>query len=205
MRARAGTAAGLLGLLLAAPAVDTRAAHIDFEASELGGGSVEVVDAGPGALAFDPAFPGFAPMRLVILVDAEDLGAPLTWNALVDNLSGALWGAFSIELEDAQWEEVGTVAANGGEIAGVDADASAVRVRFARPGEAAGLDIGAAAGSGADWTILVPGEEPTAFAMVLTPIPAPEPAARAAGLAAAAALALRARLSRRRRGRSGAP
>ena len=115
MRARAGTiAATALGLLLAAPAGGARAASIDFTASELGGGSVEVFDAGPGALAFAPAFPGFAPMRLVILVDAEDLGAPLTRNALVDNLSGALWEAFSIELEDARWEEVGTVAANGG-------------------------------------------------------------------------------------------
>lgn len=203
MRARGATAAVATGLVLAL-AGGADAARIDFEASDLGGGSVEEVDLGPGVLAFDPAFPGFAPMRLVIEVEAGDAGAPLVWNALVDNLTGALWGEFSIELEGVGFEEVGTVAANAGVVAGVDASAQSVLVRFAPPGEAAGLDIGAAAGTGTDWTIDLGADPPPSFAMVLTPVAAPEPGSGAAALAAAGALALlRGRLSLRRRGRVG--
>jgi hypothetical protein len=207
VRARGVAGAGLALGLVVALAGAAQAARIDFEASELGGGSVEEVDLGPGVLAFDPAFPAIAPMRLVIEVEAGDAGAPLAWNALVDNLTGALWGEFSIELEGVGFELVGTVAANAGVVAGVNASAGSVLVRFAPPGEAAGLDIGAAAGTGTDWTIDLGADPPPSFAMVLTPVAAPEPGSGAAALAAAGALALlrsRGRLSPRRRGRRAA-
>lgn len=199
MRIRAiGTA---LALALASGGV-ARAATVDLEASDLGGGSIVVQETGPGALAFDPAFVSFAPMRVVIELEAgEGLEGPIAWNALVDNLTGALWGAFSIEIEDVGFSLVGTVAANAGAVSGVDADAQSALVRFAPPGEAAGLDIGSAAGTGVDWMIDLGVLMPVSFALVLTPLPAPEPGAGAGAAAAAAALVA---LSRRRRARRAA-
>lgn len=198
MRARAAWA--LAAAVALAATGDARAASIDFEASDLGGGTVVEQETGPGALAFDPAFPTFAPMRLVIQVESGEFGAPIAWNALVDNLTGALWGAFTIELEGATFQLIGTVAANAGAIAGVDGDGADATVRFSRPGEAAGLDIGGASGIGVDWMIDLGLAAVPSFVMVLTPVAAPEPGAGTAALAALGALAA---LSRRR-GRRGA-
>jgi hypothetical protein len=157
-----------------------RAARIDFAASDLGGGSVVETDLGPGALAFDPAFPAFAPMRLAIVVEDGDVGAALAWNALVDNLTGELWRAFSIELDGATFDTVGSAVANASVVAGIDVGATTARVRFGDAGEAAGLDLGAATGTGEDWRIalgqLTVGDS---FAIVMTPHVVPEPASLA--------------------------
>lgn len=183
-----------IGLALAAPA---GAASIDLAQSDLGGGSVVETDLGPGTLAFDPAFPGFAPMRLVIRVEDGDFGAPIAWNALVDNLSGELWGGFSIRLEGAAWDLVGSAVANAGAVSGVDADANLAVVHFAPPGEPAGLDLGAANGPGPDWRIDLGVIAAPMFVMVLTPLAVPEPAPGL--LMALAFAALGARISRRTR------
>jgi hypothetical protein len=197
MRKRSVSAVGLalgIGLALAGPA---GAASIDLAASDLGGGSVTETDLGPGTLAFDPTFPGFAPMRLVIQVEDGDFGAPIAWNALVDNLSGALWAGFSIRLEGASWDLVGSAVANAGSVSGVDADASLAVVHFAPPGEPAGLDLGAANGPGPDWRIDLGALTSASFVMVLAPVAVPEPAP---GLLLAVALAAwGARVSRSRR------
>ncbi|HSJ96634.1 MAG TPA: hypothetical protein VLC53_06170 [Myxococcota bacterium] len=194
-----GALALWLALGLAGPAA---AAHIDLAASDLGGGSVIETDLGPGTLAFDPAFPGFAPMRLVIQLEDGDFGAPIAWNALVDNLSGELWGGFSIRLEGAAWDFVGSASANAGAVAGIDADAQAVLVRFAPPGEPAGLDLGAAAGTGTDWRIDLGASTAASFVMVLAPVAVPEPGL--ALLVGVGVAGVGARLSRRRRGSGGA-
>jgi hypothetical protein len=178
-------------LALAAPA---QAAHIDFGASDLGGGSVVETDLGPGALAFDPAFPTFAPMTLAVVVDAGDTGAPLAWNALVDNLTGELWSAFSVQLVGATFAAIGSADGNGGAVTAIDASASIAVIRFGDPGEAAGLDLGNALGNGTDWQIDLGalGAGGT-FSMILTPIPEPGSAALVAlGLAGLAARRARA-------------
>jgi hypothetical protein len=192
----------VLAVLLASgsAAGDASAARIDLAASDLGGGSVVETDLGPGALAFDPAFPGFAPMRLVIELEDGDFGAPIAWNALVDNLSGELWAAFSIRLEGAQWGVVGSALANAGAVSGVDAGVQVATVRFAAPGEPAGLDLGAPFGVGTDWRIDVGALGVTSFVMVLTPVAVPEP-----GTALLVGLGLAGLVSRRRRGRRAAP
>lgn len=176
---RVGITAALAVVLLAV-ASDGRAARIDFAASDLGGGSVAETDLGPGVLAVDPAFPGFAPMRLSIVVEDGDLGAPLAWNAFVDNLSGELWRAFSIALDGATFDAAGSAVANASAIDGIDLDATTALVRFADPGEAAGVDLGAPLGIGEDWRIALGGlAVGESFALVLTPLAVPEPASLA--------------------------
>ena len=161
--------------ILAAPVA--LAARIDLAASDLGGGTVVETDLGPGVLAFDPAFPGFVPMRLSILLEDGDAGAPLAWNAFVDNLSGELWRAFSIALEGATFVGVGSAVANASAVEGIDLGPATALVRFADPGEAAGLDLGAPLGIGEDWQIAVGGlGVGDSLAIVLTPLAVPEPA-----------------------------
>jgi hypothetical protein len=166
-------AAGLgLAWLAAGPAA---AATIDFAASDLGGGSVVETDLGPDTLAFDPAFTSFTPMRLVVDLEPGEGAAPIAFNALVDNLTGELWRGFSIELRFAAWESIGSALANAGTVSGIDADEQLARVRFAPPGEPAGLDLGAAGGPGADWQITIGLLPIASFEMVLTPLAVPEP------------------------------
>ena len=171
------------------------AATIDLGASELGGGSLVVHDLGAGVLAFDPAFPSSAAMRLVVALEPGEAAEPIAWNALVDNLSGELWSAFSIVLEGARWELVGSARANAGAVSTIDSGATGATIHFAPPGEPAGLDLGAAAGPGIDWLIALDDPAATSFVMVLGPgtVPDPGPA-----LLLALGLALSARLGARR-------
>jgi hypothetical protein len=156
--------------------VPARAAHIDLGASDLGGGSVATSDLGPGTLAFDPGFVSNAPMTLAIVLDAAETGAPLAWTALVDNLTGELWGAFRIEVLGAAIAQAGTVRGNASS-ASVSAGPAGAVVVFGDPGEAAGLDIGAFDVGEIDW--LLDAGAAGSFTIVLQPLAVPEPTSAA--------------------------
>lgn len=145
------------------------AASLDLAASDLGGNGVDVSSPGPGQLAIDPDFTTAAPMTLAIVLDAED-GGSIAWNALVDNLTGEVWREFQIEVVGALLD-VGTATANAGAVAWIAFRSDAAAVRF-DPAEAAGLDLGAAFGSGEDWRVV--GAE-GGFLLRLRPVPVPEP------------------------------
>ena len=164
----------LLVVALFAQVAAARAASIDFAASELRGNSVVGTDLGPGLFAIDPAFASAAPIDLRIVLDAEDVGAPLRWNALVDNLTGEVWRAFSVEVFDAVWLGVGSARANAGSISGVGATATAATLTF-DPAEAAGIDLGAPFGVGEDWSVDLGDVATTSFRLRLVPLPVPEP------------------------------
>lgn len=191
MKLRHALAALALAAALGA-APGARAAHIDLAASDLGGGSLTTVDLGPGALGTDPAFVSFAPMRLAVVLDAADLGGPLAWNGLVDNLTGELWIRFEISLEGASFALLGSAKGNAGSVQAVEGGGSGALVRFAPPGEAAGLDLGAALGTGTDWLIdLGALGAGSSFTIVLQPVAVPEPASAALTALGLAALAAR--------------
>jgi hypothetical protein len=184
MRAIAAT---LLFAALCAQSGAARAASIDFGASELRGNSVVATDLGPGWLAIDPAFVNAEPIDLLILLEAEDMGALLAWNALVDNLSGEVWSAFTIEVFDAAALHAHSVYANAGVFAGIDATTTAAVIHF-DPAEAAGIDLGAPFGAGADWQVDVGDLDATSFRIRFAPLAVPESASPIA-IGALAALA----------------
>jgi hypothetical protein len=165
---------------LVAAALPARAAHIDLAASDLGGGSVTPSDLGPGTLAFDPAFSANVPMTLAIVVDAGDVGAPLAWNALVDNLTGELWTGFTVSIVGASFAEVGSAEGNSAPSTQITVGAGTVALTFGDPGEAAGFDLGNALGNGTDWRIELGAlGAGGSFSLVLTPLAVPEPASAA--------------------------
>lgn len=183
MRAIAATLAGIALLALSGAA---HSASIDFGASELHGNSAVATDLGPGLLAIDPAFANAESIDLLILLDADDLGAPLAWNALVDNLTGEVWSAFTVEVLGATSLIAGSAVANAGAVSGIDTTTTAATIHF-DPFEAAGVDLGAPFGVGTDWSVDL---DAASFRIRFSPIAAPEPTSLIAigfGLAALAA------------------
>lgn len=167
---RHAIATAVCAAALAAPA---RAAFVDLEGSDLGGNAIVVNDAGPGALALDPTFATNAPIELRIVLEADDLGAPIALNALVSNTTGELWPSLVLELGGAVFAEIGSVRANAGAVAGVVASASSARIDF-DPAEPAGVDLGAPLGEGEDWLIDA-GALGAGGAFTLRFVPVPEP------------------------------
>jgi hypothetical protein len=166
----------LLAAVLVAQVGVARAASIDFAASELRGNSVVVTNLGPSLLAIDPDFVSDAPIDLIVVLDAQDLGAPLAWNALVDNLTGEVWQAFSVEVFGAISMHVGSALANAGAIAWIDATWATAALHF-DPAEAAGIDLGAPFGVGEDWRVDLGDGSTTSFRLRFAPLAVPEPSA----------------------------
>jgi hypothetical protein len=165
----------LLAVVLLVQAGVARAASIDFGASELRGNSVVVTDLGPGLLAIDPAFVSAAPIDLVVVLGSEEVGAPLFWNALVDNLTGEVWSAFRVEVFDGGSLSIRSISANAGAVAFVAATFASATIHF-DPAEPAGIDLGAPFGVGEDWNVAL-GDGATSFRLRFAPVPVPEPSA----------------------------
>lgn len=188
------TVATLCSIAMFALGGAARAASIDFAASELRGNSVVATDLGAGLLAIDPAFVNAEPIDLAILLDAEDLGAPLAWNALVDNLTGEVWSAFTVEVFGATSLFAGSTVANAGVVSGVGVTANSAVIAF-DPAEAAGIDLGAPFGIGTDWSVDL---DAASFRIRFSPLAVPEPASLVAiGIGLAALAAGRGRTRRR--------
>lgn len=167
---RRALALAALLLALAAPA---HAVSIDYAASDLGGNTLDFAVLEGGVLAIDPDFAVATPMRIVLVPEVGD-PAPIVWNALVDNLTGELWGAFEVSAQAAS-VEIGGVRAIAGTVARIVSAPAHVRIEL-DPGEPVGLDLGAPFGLGIDWTLASLAGAPLApVTLILTPIAVPEP------------------------------
>ena len=88
----------LAALLVSALGAPARAVLLDLDASDLGGNMLDFEVLDGGVLAIDPDFAVATPMRIVLVPEVGDT-LPIVWNALVDNLTGELWTAFTIGVE----------------------------------------------------------------------------------------------------------
>lgn len=140
----------------AALALAAGGAHaITFEGYTAGAGTLVEDFSGPGLLSFDIDFANFTPAVLDFRIDDGDLGMPITFNALVRNLTGQGLEFLSFTLSQGSFTTVGTVTRAFGGTATVGGPGASVAVTFAPP-EFLDLEIGNVFGTtpGAlDWRI----------------------------------------------------
>lgn len=146
-----------------------RAALVDASASDLRGNGLDVSVLEGGGLGLDPDFFFAEPMDIAIVLEPDD-GPTIAWNALVDNLTGEVWSGFVVEVIGAALLP-GSAAANAGGIAAIEATPTTALVSL-DPAEPAGLDLGAALGSGVDWGVAI---RDGGFVLRFRPVAVPEP------------------------------
>jgi len=129
---------------------------ITFEGYTAGTGTLVEDFSGPGLLSFDIDFADFVPAVLDFRIDADDLGMPITFNALVRNFTGQGLEFLSFTLSQGSFSTVGTVTRLfGGTPPTLEDAGTAVSIRFDPP-EFLDLEIGNVLGSTAgalDWRI----------------------------------------------------
>jgi len=158
-----------------------------------GGGAAVVTDySGIGSLSFDVDFAAVAPVSLQYRLEAGDLLAPLGFDAVVRNYTGAGFDRLSLLLDGAAFAGVGSVTRAFGSSRAQAGGASA-EVGFT-PAEFLDVELGDALGGAGkvDWTISLAGRGVgDVIGLRLAPTAVPEPSmlallALALGLAAVA-------------------
>lgn len=157
----------------------------------------------PGLLSFDMAFDdlssGYSALSLNVELEDGDIGSPLAFNAVVDNLAGLATEMITVELDGATFSSVGSLfALYSPSASGALLDADTYVVSFGSPGDTYGIELGDTGFGGTDFGIdfstLEIGDSfnITIFAGEQAQVPAP-PAFALFGLAGAALVARRRR------------
>lgn len=131
------------------------AAAITFEGATTFGGTVVADYSGPGLLSFDVDFANGAPAVLDYRVDEDDLLAPVTFNALIRNLTGGGLDTLSFTLSRGGFGTIGSVTRSFGGDTLVSGGGASVTLRFDPP-EYLDLEIGDVLGTtprAQNWTL----------------------------------------------------
>lgn len=112
----------------------------------------------PGAVTFDLDLANFSTTTLNFVLEAGDLAGPLTFDALVRNLSGAGLERFTFTLQGITFAGAGTVTPAFGTLGSVTSGATAAAISFATP-EFAEFQFGDVFGNAgaADWLLATAG------------------------------------------------
>ena len=145
-------------------------------------GSNPVTDySGAGLVALDLDLQDFSATTLNFVLEAGDLQGPLSFNALVRNLTGAELSRFTFSLQGIGFAGAGSVTPAFGTLDAVESSASAATIRFATP-EYAEFQFGNVFGvpGQADWLLDTAGlRAGDSFRIVAATATVPEPSSAA--------------------------
>ena len=128
---------------------------LTFQSAQTHGGTSVANAAATGLLAFDIDFRNTAAAVLHYTVAAEDLAAPIGFNAVLRNLSGFAFDGFDITLSPGSFASAGSVTRSFGGSTQVTLAGGAARLAFDTP-ESFEIEIGDAFGStpgATNWTL----------------------------------------------------
>lgn len=116
-------------------------------------GSNTVTDySSAGTVSFDLDLQDFSATTLGFVLEQDDLGGPLSFNALVRNLAGAGLDRFTFSLQGIRFAGAGSVTPAFGTLGQVEAGEFAAAINFATP-EYAEFQFGNVLGGGQDWLL----------------------------------------------------
>ena len=142
-------------------------------------GSNPVTDySGPGSVSFDLDLQNFSSKSLTFTLEDEDLLGPLSFDALVRNLTGAALNRLTFSLQGIRFAAPGSVTPAFGSIKRVDSGAFAASISFAAP-EYAEFQFGDVFGDAgtADWLLDTAGLRAGDTFTITATVPEPSSAA----------------------------
>lgn len=151
------------------------ASAITFENATTVGGTVAQDYSAIGLLSFDVDFANFSPVVLEYRIDDEDLLAPISFSAVIRNLTGTGIENLRFTLSQGEFSTVGSVTRTFGGSTTVGGSAGSVLLSF-NPVEYLDLEIGNVFGTTAgavDWTLGTAGFNPNDRFTLTVAVPEP--------------------------------
>ena len=185
------------GALLASPASAVQVTGTSGSAAN--GITIGGDFSGAGVLAFEYAFTNQATTTLHFTLEAGDIGAPLSFSALIANINGLDTPYFSFSLSGTHFDFIGTAQTSFTNMPAIVTGGGPYAQLLGNPSDSHGYEVGdfLLTGAGTDWRIDTAGMSAgDGFSLTLIAAPVPEPgtlAMMATGLAAMGAVARRRR------------